>query len=325
MHVSCASQGRVADTRSIRTTPVSCTSVTCRRLFSPALLVSLCLLCLLASCCPATSARQQHNVWYNGLQVMGIAVDEQTGDVFFSDAAANRVVHQTRNASVVYVYNDSGLFSPMTLAYSGGVLYVALSSDNRLAAIDVRRQQLSYSSRSPRLSSCNALAVNTATGDIVALDGWDKQLQLWAPNSDRWTAWASAPSISAEYLTTVGVPPTSGPIEVKLPDPVWWRWWSVTLDYTARDSEPALHVAGNSVAGIYGSGPKSSKKAPSLPCRSASPLMVAAYNAASPVSLTSCVCVVPPASALRSTRHATARCGQRLAPTSCTRRTRTSR
>ena len=64
------------------------------------LLAALSLLSSIPSCrCDDGGYRVQHNVWYNGLFISGIAVDEQSGDVFFSDAAGNRVIHQSANGS----------------------------------------------------------------------------------------------------------------------------------------------------------------------------------------------------------------------------------
>ena len=123
-------------------------------------------------------ARQQHNVWYNGLQITGIAVDEQTGDVFFSDAAGNRVIHQTRNGSLVRVYNASGYYSPMQLAFLDGRLYVADSANARMTVIDVSSGdvQLAFDSA---LTACSALAFDAYAREFIALDGWNMMALKW--------------------------------------------------------------------------------------------------------------------------------------------------
>ena len=151
------------------------------------LLLLLLLLCLAPLPCLSARPRQQHNVWYNGLFISGIAVDEASGDVFFSDAAGNRVVHQARNGSVLHVYDQHGFFSPMQLAYHAGKLYVADSSNNRVAVIDVERDTVQYSMASNHLSSVSALTVNSGTGSVVAVDGWGLQTEVWSPDSGLWS------------------------------------------------------------------------------------------------------------------------------------------
>ena len=85
------------------------------------LLLLVLLLCTRTPHCQSSGLRQQRNVWYNGLQITGIAVDESTGDVFFSDAANNRVVHQTRDGTRgARVRRGRASSSPMQLAYYRG-------------------------------------------------------------------------------------------------------------------------------------------------------------------------------------------------------------
>ena len=137
--------------------------------FLAILLVAL--VCLPAGCL-SISSRQQHNVWYNGLFISGIAVDESSGDVFFSDAAANRVVRQSANGTLLAEYRSS-FYSPMQLAWYDGSVYVADSNNNRVAVIDVAHGgQISASPSPPDLSSCSALAVDNVTGYVYVLDGW---------------------------------------------------------------------------------------------------------------------------------------------------------
>ena len=163
----------------------------------------------------------QHNVWYNGLQITGIAVDEATGDIFFSDAASNRVVHQTRDEKFVaeYLIGGQGSYSPMQLAYFDGRLYVALSVDNRVAVINVwsGAGEVSYSSQSfPfQLGSCSGLAVDTATASVVVLDGWGLMAQTWTPpwagGSEGWTTPFDFPlsSPTPTYLSSLSVRPAN--------------------------------------------------------------------------------------------------------------------
>ena len=156
-------------------------------LFSPWLPVRLVLVLLLSLVCVGPAAcqsipHQQHNVWYNGLFISGIAVDESTGDVFFSDAAGNRVVHQSRNGSVVHVYDKCcSFYSPMQLEYSDGQLYVADSNNARVVVIDVQSGDVSSSAPTSRLSSCSALSINVGTGDVIVADGWGLTTEAWTP------------------------------------------------------------------------------------------------------------------------------------------------
>ena len=164
-----------------------------RQPFHLCLSCSFCCLLLLLVLCGAPShsqparPRQKHNVWYNGLFISGIAVDEASGDVFFSDAAGNRVVHQARNGSVLHVYDDSGFFSPMQLAYSAGRVYVADSSNNRVGVIDVKQRTVSFSSTPPHLNSVSALSINPGTGSVVVVDGCGLRSMVWSPAADEWS------------------------------------------------------------------------------------------------------------------------------------------
>ena len=188
--------------------------------WSCCLLLLVSLLCVDPSRCLFIRPRQQHNVWYNGLFISGIAVDEASGDVFFSDAAGNRVVHQARNGSVLHVYDDSGFFSPMQLAYHAGKLYVADSSNNRVAVIDVKQRTVSFSSTPPSLSSVSGLAYNSGTGSVVAVDGSSLQSMVWSPVRDEWShridIWPTIPQDSwLAYLSSVAVQPLlsdAGPV-----------------------------------------------------------------------------------------------------------------
>ena len=150
-----------------------------------------CVLSSLVGRCLCIGSRQQLNVWYSGLMITGIAVNEANGDVFFSDAAGRRVVHQSVNGTLLHVYNSSSLFSPMQLAYSAihRAVYVADASSARLGIIDLQLKQLNFSSLSPGLSSCSALAVDAATGLVLAVDGWGLRAALWSPTSGLWSQW----------------------------------------------------------------------------------------------------------------------------------------
>ena len=202
-------------------------------------LLLLSLLCSLPRC--LGSRQQRHSVWYNGLMITGIAVDEATGDVFFSDAVANRVIHQSVNGTVIHVYDKCGFFSPMQLAYHNGKLYVALSTDSRLGVIDVQKRSVSFSSSSPHLSASNALVVNEATGDVVAVDGWGMHINLWSPFKDRWSAWADASPLPINYLASVAMQPTLvGAITVYLVEPSVQRLFTQSLDRSMSAPAPSL-------------------------------------------------------------------------------------
>ena len=103
--------------------------------------------------------------------------------MFFSDAAGNRVVHQTREGEVVRVYNASGFYSPMQLTYWQGRLFVADSVHARVAAINVSSDEVHFSSSSPllELNSCIGLVPDAGTGGVVVLDGWSMQSIVWTP------------------------------------------------------------------------------------------------------------------------------------------------
>ena len=164
------------------------------------------LLLIVAVCfvprCRSVGSHQQHNVWYNGLFISGIAVDESSGDVFFSDAAGNRVVHQLANGSVVRVYDKCGFYSPMQLAFSAGLLYVADSFNNRVAVIDVKSGAVRFSTpQTSLLHSASALSFDVNAGTLIVVDGWGLQSEMWSPDSGRWTGWVDL------SVTLTGPPP----------------------------------------------------------------------------------------------------------------------
>ena len=198
----------------------------------------------LISCCACVGYRQQHNVWYNGLFVSGIAVDESTGDVFFSDAAANRVVRQSVHGDVLAQYR-SAFFSPMQLAYHAGKLYVADSTSSRFGVVDVATGLVNYSVPSPRLSSCSALTVNSATGSVIAVDGWGLQVNMWDSDSQNWTR-DNVPALVdplPSYLASVTVRPSElDNVRMWLSDPTVAGLYSVSLNRTSA----ASHASGSS-------------------------------------------------------------------------------
>ena len=176
------------------------------------LLLLLSLLCSVPPCL-SVGSRQQHNVWYNGLQITGIAVDEASGDVFFSDAAANRVLRQAADGALLAVY-EAGFYSPQQLAYDKGKLYVADSTNNRVAVIDVASGGVTFSPPSPHLSSCSALALNNETGSLFVADGYGLMVDVFSPVSGDGGEWAGWVDISSahvsprpNYLASVAVQP----------------------------------------------------------------------------------------------------------------------
>ena len=171
-------------------------------------LVLLSLLCSVPPCL-SVGSRQQHNVWYNGLQITGIAVDEASGDVFFSDAAANRVLRQAADGALLAVY-EAGFYSPQQLAYDKGKLYVADSTNNRVAVIDVQSGEVRFSTSSLHLTSCTALAVNPLTGNVLVADGFGTTVEMWSPDMQRWSNWTDLSPIDPPplgYLASVTLMP----------------------------------------------------------------------------------------------------------------------
>ena len=171
-------------------------------------LVLLWLLCAVPPCL-SVGSRQQHNVWYNGLQITGIAVDEASGDVFFSDAAANRVLRQAADGALLAVY-EAGFYSPQQLAYDKGKLYVADSTNNRVAVIDVQSGEVRFSTSSLHLTSCTALAVNPLTGNVLVADGFGTTVEMWSPDMQRWSNWTDLSPIDPPpqgYLASVTLMP----------------------------------------------------------------------------------------------------------------------
>ena len=180
-------------------------------------------------------------MWYTGLFISGIAVDEQSGDVFFSDAAANRVVRQSSNGTVLDIYQP-GFFSPMQLAYSNGTLYVADSTNNRVAVIDVASSGITFSSPSRHLKSSSALAVNEGSGSVWVVDGYGLGVEVWSPESDTWSDWQDMSAFPADkqplYLSSITVLPYSDDIAAT----AWLTDACQMRLYQVYDSAPRLPV-----------------------------------------------------------------------------------
>ena len=134
-----------------------------------------------------SGARVQHNVWYSGLFISGIAVDEASGDVFFSDAAGNRVVHQSANGTLLDVW-QYGFYSPMQLAYNNETrtLYVADSTNNRVGVINVTSGAVTWSKTAQDLTSCSALALHAPSLTLWVVDGWGLALQSLELSTFKW-------------------------------------------------------------------------------------------------------------------------------------------
>ena len=176
--------------------------------------------------------RELHNVWYNGLFISGIAVDESTGDVFFSDAAANRVVRQSANGTVLAVYRDD-FYSPMQLAYYDGTLYVADSTNNRVGWVDLPGSEVQWVMSSFALRSSTALTLHPPSNTLWVLDGWGLAVQPYnVSGSQQWGRPVALFGFQVDpplYLSSISVLPQqlqSDP--VLLVDPLTRRMFNVS-------------------------------------------------------------------------------------------------
>ena len=169
-------------------------------------LLILLLLVHAAPYCLSVGSRQQYNVWYNGLWISGIAVVESSGDVFFSDAAGRRVVHQSAEGALLHIFDD--FYSPMKLVYHNGTVYVTDSSSRRLGLIDVQSGSVTFSPPSPHLTGCSAVTVNSGTGSVFVVDGYGLGVEMWSPRTQEWTGWIdmSAPlETPPVYLSSIAL------------------------------------------------------------------------------------------------------------------------
>ena len=155
------------------------------------LLTLLLLLSVLAAvpssvCAADGGRRQQHNVWYSGLFISGIAVDEASGDVYFSDAAGNRVVRQAENGTVLHIWDADtyGWYSPMQLVHSDGVVWVADSTNSRVGRL--MDDTVDWLPQSTVLHSCSALALHAASQSLFVVDGWGLKLQPINLTTQQW-------------------------------------------------------------------------------------------------------------------------------------------
>ena len=185
----------------------------------------LLLLATLLCACPIVSSygyrRQLHNVWYNGLLIGGVAVDEDSGDVFFSDAVGNRVIHQSAQGLPLATYR-APFYSPMQLAWHNGELWVANSHNNSLVIIDVHGGgRMRVSSTPSQLSSCTAFAFNNGTGSLFAVDGWGLTVQVYEPELDQWAAWLP---LWTESFALAHIGAVAAPSSAQDAGPVWIGW-----------------------------------------------------------------------------------------------------
>ena len=175
------------------------------------LLLVLSLLAAVPPClCDDVRPRQLHNVWYSGLFISGIAVDEASGDVFFSDAAANRVVRQSHDGKLLDVYAH-GFYSPSQLAYHNGTLYIADSTNNRVGWVDVASGRMTWAPPPFALTSCSSIAYNPPTSQLYVVDGWGLVLQVLHVSSEQWTrrqvALDGPPSSPLHYVSSITTHP----------------------------------------------------------------------------------------------------------------------
>ena len=164
------------------------------------------------------SLAHQHTIWSVPLHITGAALNATTGEVFYSDAANNRVVHASQQSDVLDVYQaeSPAFFSPMQLALLNNTLYVADSSNNRIVTIDVESGVITFPLPRPSfLGACTGVAVNPFTGDVYALDGWGLRLSVWSAADGQWggnvdlAAATSALSPSMQYGTSMTLAPAS--------------------------------------------------------------------------------------------------------------------
>ena len=158
-----------------------------RHLLALLLLLLSVLAAVPSSVCAADGGRrQQHNVWYSGLFISGIAVDEASGDVYFSDAAGNRVVRQAENGTVLHIWDADtyGWYSPMQLVHSDGVVWVADSTNSRVGRL--MDDTVDWLPQSTVLHSCSALTLHALSQTLYVVDGWGLKLQPVNVSTQQW-------------------------------------------------------------------------------------------------------------------------------------------
>ena len=130
--------------------------------------------------------RQLHNVWYSGLFISGIAVDEASGDVYFSDAAGNRVIRQAKNGTVLSIWDadDWDFYSPMQLTYNNGTVWVADSMKNRVGWL--ADDAVHWLPQSTVLHSCSALTLHPPSQTLWVVDGWGLKMQPVNVQTGEW-------------------------------------------------------------------------------------------------------------------------------------------
>jgi len=190
-------------------------------------------------------------VWYSGLFISGIAVDELTGDVYFSDAAGNRVVRQSANGSVLAVYRF-GFRSPSQLAYYDQRLYVADSTNNRAGWIDVASGSVTWSPPPELLTTCSALSLSPRASLLYVVDSTGLMLQVLDVASNTWIDGMSVPLSNLQYplryAASVSTLPALYAGDPYLADPLTSTMYRVTI--TRENKQPYYAFDLSSTPGV---------------------------------------------------------------------------
>ena len=148
-----------------------------------------------------SSSPPQYNLWYFALHVTGIVVDEQSGEVYMSDANRNRIIRASSRGEVLGTLD---LPSPSQLALHNGSLYVASGSDQIITvgrnAMTGGMQVVNVITALTGFTTSSCIAVSHVDGSLYVADGWGGRVTKLA--SDGWPAmWSIA--VNTSYIAAI--------------------------------------------------------------------------------------------------------------------------
>ena len=188
----------------------------CQRLLSLLLLLSVFSALPRAAALSAVEAVQQRSLWYAGFEVVAIAVNGSTGDVFAADPSRHSVDRYSAGGSFLTSYTlppSYGAFDPAALALYNNVLYAGDQSAPRVVRFDVASGSvLPPIACPPSFAECGAMTISPSTGDLTVADQWSvllARLPALTPSAPAWTlSSSSTPPLPVSSIDSLAVDPT---------------------------------------------------------------------------------------------------------------------
>ena len=156
---------------------------------------------------------EQRDLWFAGFNVVAIAVNSSTLDVFAADLSRHAIdrFNQTGGLLTSFTAPPSyGDFDPTSLALFSNTLYAGDESAPRVLRFDVASGALLPPIACPvGFVECGAMSVSAVTGDVWVADQWSVRIaRLPAGNLlvPVWTLWnASTPALPVSSIDSLAV------------------------------------------------------------------------------------------------------------------------